>query len=60
MVVRVRHCIQDSPCITVGNQKCVGAAPILSKREARINTIEDSFHIISDVAPINIIVEPNA
>ena len=44
--------------MTVGNQKCAGAAPILSKREARINTIDSSFHRIIDVAPINIIVDP--
>ena len=60
MVVRVRHCIQDIPCITVGNQKWAGAAPIFRSSEAKISIIDGFLHIIIEVALASIIVDPRA
>lgn len=59
-VIRTKHCIHDRPCITIGNQKWIGAAPILSSKEVKINKVGVVLHIIKDVALVNIIEEPRA
>ena len=59
-VIRMIQCIQDTPCMMGGNQKCTGAAPIFRNRAPRIRRLGlvEKTHV--DVALVRIITEPRA
>lgn len=59
-VIKIMHCLQLSPCIIGGSQKCRGAAPIFNRSLKRINTTGAVKCSIKSVTLVSKIIELKA